>query len=64
MAYRAHCLLFEDSPAGGEAARPAGMYAVAVPDPNMDDEAFSGAHQIIRSLNEVDLPSWGLSPFA
>jgi pseudouridine-5'-monophosphatase len=60
----AHCLVFEDSPAGVEAARAAGMYAVAVPDPNMDDEAFSGAHQIIRSLNEVDLPSWGLSPFA
>lgn len=56
----AHCLVFEDSPAGVEAARAAGMYAVAVPDPNMDDQAFSAAHQIIRSLNEVDLPRWGL----
>jgi pseudouridine-5'-monophosphatase len=55
----AHCLVFEDSPAGIEAARAAGMYAVAVPDPNMDDHAYPGAHQIIRSLKEFDPASWG-----
>ncbi len=58
-----HCLVFEDSPAGVEAARAAGMYAVAVPDPHMDDRAYSEAHQIIRSLNDLDLSQWGLPPF-
>lgn len=59
-----HCLVVEDSPAGIEAARAAGMYAVAVPDPNMDDRAYSNAHQLIRDLNDLDLPSWGFSPFS
>ncbi len=58
----AQCLVFEDSPAGIQAARAAGMYTVAVPDPNMDDAAYPGAHQIVRSLNEVDLAYWGLPP--
>jgi HAD superfamily hydrolase (TIGR01509 family) len=57
-----HCLVFEDSPAGIEAARAAGMYAIAVPDPNMDDSAYGNAHQIIRNLNDVDLVEWGLPP--
>jgi pseudouridine-5'-monophosphatase len=56
----AHCLVFEDSPAGVEAARAAGMFVIAVPDPHMDDGAYHNAHQIIRSLNEVDLIRWGL----
>jgi pseudouridine 5'-phosphatase len=56
------CLVFEDSPAGIDAARAAGMYAIAVPDPNMDDSAYSNAHQIIRNLNDVDLVGWGLPP--
>jgi beta-phosphoglucomutase-like phosphatase (HAD superfamily) len=59
----AHCLVFEDSPAGVEAARAAGMFVVAVPDPNMDDGKYGNAHQIIRNLNDVDLASWGLPPF-
>ncbi|MBN1571557.1 MAG: HAD-IA family hydrolase [Acidobacteria bacterium] len=59
-----HCLVVEDSPAGIEAARAAGMFAVAVPDPNMDDRVYSGAHQIIRSLNELDLSSWGFPAYA
>jgi len=58
----AHCLVFEDSPAGVEAARRAGMSVIAVPDPHMDDAEYRGAHQIIRNLNEVDLASWGLPP--
>ena len=57
-----HCLVFEDSPAGIEAARAAGMHVVAVPDPHMDDRAYDNADQIIRSLNELDLPHWGLPP--
>ncbi len=56
----ARCLVFEDSPAGVEAARAAGMYVVAVPDPHMDDAAYRNAHQIIRDLNDVDLIRWGL----
>jgi pseudouridine-5'-monophosphatase len=57
------CLVFEDSPAGIDAARAAGMYAIAVPDPHMDDRAYPHAHQIIRDLNDVDLAYWGLQPF-
>jgi pseudouridine 5'-phosphatase len=60
----AHCLVIEDSPAGIEAARAAGMFALAVPDPNMDDAAYANAHQIIRNLNELDLSDWGLPPYA
>jgi len=58
----AHCLVLEDSPAGIEAARAAGMHVVAVPDPHMDDNAYDNADQIIRSLNQLDLPHWGLPP--
>jgi beta-phosphoglucomutase-like phosphatase (HAD superfamily) len=59
-----HCLVIEDAPAGIEAARAAGMFAVAVPDPNMDDQAYANAHQIIRNLNELDLPSWGFPSYS
>jgi pseudouridine-5'-monophosphatase len=60
----AHCLVIEDSPAGIEAARAAGMFAVAVPDPHMDDSVYSGAHQIVRSLNELDPARWGFPQFS
>jgi beta-phosphoglucomutase-like phosphatase (HAD superfamily) len=59
-----HCLVFEDSPAGVEAARAAGMYAVAVPDPNMPDSDYGQAHQIIRSLEDFDFASWEFSPLS
>jgi HAD superfamily hydrolase (TIGR01509 family) len=55
-----NCLVFEDSPAGVEASRAAGMFAVAVPDPHMDDSAYPTAHQIIRDLNDFDFAYWGL----
>jgi pseudouridine 5'-phosphatase len=58
-----HCLVLEDSPAGVEAARAAGMFAVAVPDPNMDDGEYRNAHQIIRSLIDLDLAAWGLPSY-
>jgi HAD superfamily hydrolase (TIGR01509 family) len=58
------CLVFEDAPAGVEAARKAGMYAVAVPDPNMSDSAYGEAHQILRSLREFEPVVWGLPPIA
>ena len=54
------CLVFEDAPAGVEAARRAGMYAVAVPDPNMSEAAYRDAHQVLRSLREFDPAAWGL----
>jgi HAD superfamily hydrolase (TIGR01509 family) len=57
-----HCLVFEDSPAGVEAARAAGMFVVAVPDPHMNDGEYRTAHQIIRSLSDVDLAAWNLPP--
>ncbi len=59
-----NCLVFEDSPAGIEAARAAGMFAVAVPDPHMDPGAYPGAHQILRSLDEFDPRRWGFPAFA
>ena len=59
----AHCLVFEDSPAGIEAAKAAGMHVVAVPDPHMEDKAYVNADQIIRSLNDLNLADWGLPPF-
>ncbi|MBN2243127.1 MAG: HAD-IA family hydrolase [Acidobacteria bacterium] len=57
-----HCLVLEDSPAGIEAAREAGMYAVAVPDPNMPDSDYGRAHQVIRSLEDFDFASWRFNP--
>jgi pseudouridine-5'-monophosphatase len=54
------CLVFEDSPPGIEAARAAGMIAIAVPDPNMDHMAYPNAHEILRNLNEFDPSRWGL----
>jgi pseudouridine-5'-monophosphatase len=53
------CLVFEDSPAGIAAARAAGMYAVAVPDPHMDHGVYRDAHEILRSLEEFDPSRWG-----
>jgi pseudouridine 5'-phosphatase len=58
-----HCLVFEDSPAGVEAARAAGMLVIAVPDPHMENSAYPRAHQIIRNLNDFDPARWGFPPF-
>ena len=62
-AHPSNCLVIEDSPAGIDAARAAGMFALAVPDPNMDDRVYQNAHQILRNLNELDLGAWGLPPY-
>lgn len=58
-----HCLVIEDSPAGIEAARAAGMFAIAVPDPHMEDSAYAGAHQILRSLEAFDPVRWCFPPY-
>ena len=57
-----HCLVFEDSPSGIAAAIAAGMYAVAVPDPHMDCDAYRDAHEILRSLEDFDPSRWGFNP--
>jgi pseudouridine-5'-monophosphatase len=50
-------LVVEDSAPGIAAARAAGMYAVAVPDPRMPHAPFvaAGAHEILASLEEFDV---------
>jgi pseudouridine-5'-monophosphatase len=58
-----HCLVFEDSPFGIEAACEAGMYAIAVPDPNMDLKHYAKAHQVLSSLNEFNPLRWNLPPY-
>ena len=58
-----HCLVFEDAPAGIAAARAAGMFVIAVPDPVMGAAACSNAHEILDSLEEFNPTRWGLPPF-
>lgn len=53
-------LVFEDSPLGIKAAKAAGMQAILVPDPNLDTSSIKDADQIISSLENFDLQSWGL----
>jgi pseudouridine-5'-monophosphatase len=55
-----HCLVFEDTPKGVAAARAAGMKVIAVIDPMMLGEDFSGALRVVRSLEELSLAELGL----
>ena len=57
------CLVFEDSLAGMEAALAAEMTVVVVPDPDMDKNLFSSAHQILNSLTEFQPHLWQLPSF-
>lgn len=54
------CLVFEDSPAGVEAAVAAGMQCVALVDPNLTLEAFAAASFVIRGYDEIRLEDIGL----
>jgi pseudouridine 5'-phosphatase len=54
------CLVFEDTPKGVAAARAAGMEVIAVVDPMMLGEDYSGALRVVRSLEEIALPELGL----
>lgn len=47
------CLVFEDAPAGVEAARSAGMQVVALVDPHLDRELFREATLVIQSYEEL-----------
>lgn len=47
------CIVLEDTPTGVRAALAAGMDAIAVVDPNMRDEDYSGALHIVDSLEQV-----------
>ena len=58
----ARCLVFEDAPSGLAAGLAAGMNVVAVPDPAMDRAAYTGARQILETLNAFDPAAWQLPP--
>jgi pseudouridine-5'-monophosphatase len=49
----ADCLVFEDAPAGVQAARRAGMQVIALPDPAMDRARYRDATLVISSFEEV-----------
>ena len=54
------CLVFEDSPFGVTAAKAAGMFAVAVPDPAMPDAKFTHADCRLPSLEAFEPQAWCL----
>ena len=54
------CLVFEDAPKGVAAARAAGMAVIAVIDPMMSGEDFSGALRVVTSLQQIALSDLGL----
>jgi len=56
----ANCLVFEDAPAGAEAALAAGMPVVIVPDPNMSPADYPPESVILRQLSDFDPSPWGL----
>mgnify|MGYP001311234497 CR=1 FL=1 len=57
------CLVFEDAPAGVEAAVSAGMSVIVVPDPEMDHSYYKNYSQIILSLKDFDPEYWSLPKF-
>jgi pseudouridine-5'-monophosphatase len=54
------CLVFEDTPKGVAAARAAGMEVIAVIDPMMAGEDFTGALRVVDSLEQIALGDLGL----
>jgi len=58
----ASCLVVEDSPAGVEAGRAAGMQVLAVPDPAMERTPYAGADLVVESLVGLDPGLLHLTP--
>lgn len=56
----AGCLVFEDSPAGVQAGKTAGMTVIAVPAAHMARSLYSAADEIIETLSDFDPTPWGL----
>ncbi len=56
----ANCLVFEDSPAGVEAGKRAGMSVVAVPAAHMNRRLYAQADEIIEQLADFDPQRWHL----
>ncbi len=55
-----NCLVFEDSPAGVEAGKRAGMSVVAVPAAHMNRQLYEQADEIIEQLTDFDPQRWQL----
>lgn len=53
------CVVFEDAPAGLDAARAAGMQVVALPDPAMDRERYVNADLVIDRFADLTLADLG-----
>lgn len=58
-----HCLVFEDSLAGMQAALAAKMSVVAIPHPDFDRHLYQDATQILNSLDEFQPQLWHLPEF-
>jgi pseudouridine 5'-phosphatase len=56
----ADCVVFEDAPAGLEAAHAAGMQVVAIPDEGMDRSAYSAAELVIDAYADLTPEDLGL----
>ncbi len=56
----ANCLVFEDSPAGVEAGKRAGMSVVAVPAAHMNHQLYEQADEIVKQLADFDPHRWHL----
>lgn len=54
--------MFEDAPNGVESAKAAGMHVVMVPDKRTDREKCLKADCILKSLQDLDLAEWGITP--
>lgn len=61
----AQCLVFEDAIAGLQAAKTAGMTAIAVPDRSMDRQAYAAiADTVLDSLASFIPEVWGLPSYS